>query len=582
LAKTLVAVIIEPDRGHVLNAHRITNGVQLSFVCPINRFDLHFSVAHRKGLLAPPSASGLEPKQSSHKRGLLLILDGFAYGDEQHPCNAVARANSPTLDRLRAEHPYVQIDNNQHHVGLPEGQMGNSEVGHLNIGAGRVLYQDFLRINHAIEEGHYEENEALQAAFSHVKKSGGRLHLMGILGPGGVHGHEDHWGAALMAAAVTGLEPDQVFLHPILDGRDTEPRSAERFLETLNDQMQVADLGFVATMVGRYFAMDRDHRWDRTRLAYNLFTKGMAERTSPDWQQAIRAGYAAGEDDEFIKPTLIDKAGLVRSGDACIWLNFRPDRSRQMTRAFMDPEFEGFERTKLREILWVCTTQYDDDFVDFPGTRIAYGPERPTHTLGQHISDLGLRQFRVSESEKYAHITYFLNGGREAPFPGEERKLIPSPKVATYDLQPEMNSGQVTDALLGAIADGHDLIVVNYPNGDMVGHTGNMDASIKAVEAMDACLAKVIAAAAAAGYVGLLTSDHGNCEELCYLHDGLEGGKMTAHSMGPSPLIAFGDIDEATLQTGGALCNVAPTLLDLMGLEKPSQMDASSLVERNS
>lgn len=516
------------------------------------------------------------------KPGLLIILDGFGYGDPAHPCNAVAQADTPTLDMLRSERPSTEIDNNQHHVGLPEGQMGNSEVGHLNIGAGRVVYQDFLRINKDIEEDRYEENPALVAAFDHVKRTGGRLHLMGILGPGGVHGHEDHWGAALMAAADAGLEPDEVFVHPVLDGRDTEPRSAEKFLITLNDQMHLADVGFVATMVGRYWAMDRDKRWDRTKRAYDLYTKGAVERTAKDWQGAIKAAYDADEDDEFVQPTLIDKEGLVRPGDACIWLNFRPDRSRQMTRAFMDPDFDGFERTKLDDLLWVCTTQYDDDFFEWPCIHIAYPPERPTHTLGQHISELGLRQFRVSETEKYAHVTYFLSGGREEPFPGEDRKLVPSPKVATYDLQPEMSSGEVTDALIGAIADGYDFIVVNYPNGDMVGHSGDLEATVKAVEALDRCLAKVIAAAEDAGYVGLLTSDHGNCEEMCYLGEGgEEDGKMTAHSMGPSPLIAFGDVGDIRLKDDGALCNVAPTLLDLMGLDKPAEMTAESLVERS-
>lgn len=506
-------------------------------------------------------------------KGLLVILDGFGWGDPDHPCNAVALANTPNLDALRAKQP-LEITNNEHHVGLPEGQMGNSEVGHLNIGAGRVMYQDFLRINKAIEDGSFEENEAYKAAFSHVKKTGGRIHLMGLLGPGGVHGHEDHWGAALWACAEEGVK---AYVHPVLDGRDTDPRSAAEFLITLQGQMDLADCGTWGTMVGRYFAMDRDQRWERTKLAYDLYTRGEGRFTEPG--TALLEAYQADEDDEFVKPVLLDKEGIIREGDACIWLNFRPDRSRQITRAFMDPDFAGFEREKIDNLLWVCTTQYDDAFLQFPGVEIAYGPHRPSDTLGEHISGLGLRQFRISETEKYAHVTYFMNGGREEPFPGEDRKLIPSPKVATYDLQPEMNAYDVTDNLVGAIRDGYDLVVVNYPNGDMVGHTGNLEASIKAVEVMDECLGRVFAAAEEEGYVGLLTSDHGNCEEMCHVKDGEPAGRITAHSMEPSPLMAFGAAKEVVLEGPGALCNVAPTLLELMELEKPNLMNAESLVQ---
>ncbi len=514
-----------------------------------------------------------------HRPGLLVILDGFAFGEPGHPCNAVELARTPCLDALRAVCPMVDIDNNQHHVGLPDGQMGNSEVGHLNIGAGRVLYQDFLRINKAIEDGSFAANEAYQAAFAHVRDRGSRLHLMGLLGPGGVHAHEEHFGAALRAAAAAGLR--DVYVHPIGDGRDTDPRSGAGFMATLEAQIAEAGVGRVADLVGRYFAMDRDRRWDRVEKAYRLYADGAGgQEASP--AEAFAAAYAAGQDDEFIEPVSIDPDGVVRPGDAVIWLNFRPDRSRQMTRAFKQPDFEAFECAAPADVLWVCTTQYDDEFLQFPGLRVAYPPQRPTQTLGEHVSGLGLTQFRTAETEKYAHVTYFMNGGREEPFPGEERKMIPSPQVATYDLQPEMNAYEVADAVLQAIGTGgFDLVVVNFANGDMVGHTGNLAAGIKAVEALDECLNRITATATACGFVTLITSDHGNCEEMCRVApDGGAGDRLTAHSMLPSPLIAVNAGSGVTLREGGALCNVAPTLLDLMGLPIPEAMEAPSLAVR--
>ncbi len=517
----------------------------------------------------------------AHRPALLVILDGFGFGDPDHPCNAVELANTPTLDKLRAESPWTFIDNNQHHVGLPEGQMGNSEVGHLNIGAGRIVYQDFLRINKAIEDTEFGNNDAYQAAFDHVRSTGGRLHLFGLLGPGGVHAHEDHFAAALKAAASARI--DEVFVHPILDGRDTDPRSAAGFLDTLTTQMTRANNGTIADIVGRYYAMDRDQRWERVQSAYDLYTGAAATRDAPDAQAALAAAYLAGEDDEFAAATRIDPNGAVREGDACIWLNFRPDRSREMTRAFMDPAFTGFDRTPPSNLLWVCTTQYDDAFVAWPGIHIAYPPSRPTGTLGEHIAGLGMRQLRIAETEKYAHVTYFFSGGRETPFEGEDRILIPSPQVATYDLQPEMNAGEVTDRLLHAMgSEDYDLMVVNYANPDMVGHTGNLDAAVQMMEFMDNCLNRLVSVAGELGYLVLITSDHGNCEEMCKVaDDGGRGDRVTAHSMEPSPLIAVHAGVGVSLRSGGALCNVAPTLLDLMGLPIGAEMTAKSLVHRS-
>lgn len=507
---------------------------------------------------------------------LLVILDGFGFGEPDHPCNAVALADTPCLDRLRAQAPWVEIDNNQHHVGLPPGQMGNSEVGHLNIGAGRVVYQDFLRINKQIEEGVFGTNEAYRAALAQAK--GGRLHLMGLLGPGGVHAHESHFEAALQAAAAAGVQ--EVFVHAVTDGRDTDPRSARAFMQTLLDQCQAAGVGKVATVVGRYFAMDRDQRWDRVEAAYRLYAHGEGH-VAKDALAAIDDAYARNEDDEFLQATVVEPEGTLHDGDAVIWLNFRPDRSREITRAFKQPDFDAFDVASRPDVTWVCTTQYDDRFVGWDGLHVAYPPSRPTMTLGEHISNLGLRQLRIAETEKYAHVTYFLSGGREEPFAGEERVLIPSPKVATYDLQPEMSAGEVTDRILHAMgSEDFDLIIVNYANPDMVGHTGNLDAGIEMMAFMDNCLNRLTSVAAELGYLALITSDHGNCEEMCKCNDdGSAGDRVTNHSMGPSPLIAV-NAGNIRLAEGGALCNVAPTLLDLMGLPIPAEMTAASLVRR--
>ncbi|HUR62751.1 MAG TPA: 2,3-bisphosphoglycerate-independent phosphoglycerate mutase [Candidatus Thermoplasmatota archaeon] len=515
-----------------------------------------------------------------HRPALLIILDGFAWGDDRHVCNAVKIAKTPCFDRLRATCPNVELHNNGPHVGLPPGQMGNSEVGHLNIGAGRVVYQDYLRINNAIRDGTFGQEAGIQSALAHLRRTKGRLHLIGLLGPGGVHAHEDHLGAALKAAAREGLR--DVWVHPIGDGRDTPPRSALGYLATLERQIAEAGVGKVADFVGRYYAMDRDMRWERVQDAYDLYTLGKGHRAASA-KAAVEAAYARGQNDEFVEATSIDRAGAVRGGDAVLWLNFRPDRSRQMTRAFMDSAFKGFPRQQVRDLAWTCMTQYDKSFQGWRGLHVAYPPTAVANCLAEHLSTLGLTQFHTAETEKYAHVTYFLNGGREAAFPGETRKLVPSPKVATYDLRPEMSAGPVTDEVLQAMGSGgHDFVVVNFANPDMVGHTGKLDATIQAVEFTDNCVHRLTTVATELGFVTLITSDHGNAEDMCKVNpDGSRGEPVTKHTMYPSPLILVNGRPGESLRPGGSLENVSPTLLDLMGLPVPPEMTAKSLVVRS-
>jgi 2,3-bisphosphoglycerate-independent phosphoglycerate mutase len=507
--------------------------------------------------------------------GLLIVLDGFAFGDPKHLCNATEIAKTPTFDRLRKQGPVVELACMGERVGLPPGQMGNSEVGHLNIGAGRVVYQDFMRINNAVRDGTFGQEAAIQAAFAHLRRTKGRLHLMGLLGPGGVHAHEAHFGAALKAAAKA--EVFDVWVHPVGDGRDTPPRSALGYLDTLERQMKETGVGRIADFVGRYYAMDRDQRWDRIELAYRLYVDGQGRKASSA-REAVEAAYAAGENDEFVKPVSIDAQGTIQPGDAVLWLNFRPDRSRQVTRAFMDPDFKGFARSKVPDLAWVCMTQYDATFVSWPRLQVAYPPVKVEDCLAEHLSKLGLTQFHTAETEKYAHVTYFFNGGREAPFEGETRKLVQSPKIATYDLQPEMSAGPLTDEVLHAMGSGgYDFVVVNYANPDMVGHTGKLEPTVKAVEFVDNCVNRLTSVATGLGFVTLITADHGNCEEMCKVVDGKRGEPVTKHTLNPVPLILVNG-GGARLQEGGALENVAPTLLELMGLPIPLAMTAKSLV----
>jgi 2,3-bisphosphoglycerate-independent phosphoglycerate mutase len=522
--------------------------------------------------------------QRPHRPGLLVILDGFAWGDPGHVCNAYEKANAPTFRRLRSTCPNVDLLNNGPDVGLPVGQMGNSEVGHLNIGAGRIVYQDFMRINNAIADGSFSSH--LAPAFDHVRRSGGRLHIMGLLGPGGVHAHESHMAAALQAAATAGVR--DVWVHPIGDGRDTPPVSARDYLWTLEGQVNAAgyDDKIIADFCGRYYAMDRDQRWERIEKAYRMYTKPTPYE--PDAGEvgsislALGDENAAGLGDEFVRPFALTVEGAIRPGDAVIWLNFRPDRSRQMTRAFMDPAFTGFPRKKLDDIVWVCMTQYDQSFAKWPGVHVAFPPTAVENCLAEHLSKLGLSQYHIAETEKYAHVTYFLNGGREQPFEGETRELVPSPKVATYDLKPEMSAGEVTDKLLWALGSGgHDFVVVNFANPDMVAHTGKMEPTVRAVEFVDNCLNRIVSVATELGFVTLITADHGNCEEMCKVNpDGSPGEPVTKHTMNPSPLILVNGPAGATLRPG-RLENVSPTLLDLMGLPIPPEMTAKSLLVRD-
>ncbi|MEK6985634.1 MAG: 2,3-bisphosphoglycerate-independent phosphoglycerate mutase [Candidatus Thermoplasmatota archaeon] len=516
---------------------------------------------------------------AGHKPALLIVLDGFSFGDDKNPCNAFALAKTPTFDKLRATSPWAYVQASEERVGLPKGQMGNSEVGHLNIGAGRVVYQDFMRINNAVRDGTFGQEPGLKAAFDHAKRTGGRLHLIGLLGPGGVHAHENHFGAALKAAVKAGLH--DVWLHPIGDGRDTPPRSALGYLKTLEGQMAAAGVGRIADFVGRYFAMDRDNRWERIEAAYRLYTEGKGDKVASA-AAAVEAAYASGKGDEFVEAATIHADGVVRPGDAVVWLNFRPDRSRQMTRAFMDPGFAGFQRPIVRDVAWACMTNYDSSFAAWPGVTVAYPPQKVEGTLAEHLAALGLTQFHTAETEKYAHVTYFFNGGREPPWPGETRKLVPSPKVATYDLKPEMSAGEVTDEVLQAMGSGgYDFVVVNFANPDMVGHTGKLDATVKAVEFTDNCVQRCVEVATELGFVTLITADHGNCEEMCKVGPGgARGEPITKHTLNPVPLIAVNAGKGVKLRDGGALENVAPTLLDLMGLATPAAMTAKSLVVR--
>jgi 2,3-bisphosphoglycerate-independent phosphoglycerate mutase len=515
--------------------------------------------------------------QSRHRPGLLIVLDGFSFGDPKNVCNAFELAHTPTFDRLRREAPWVYVACSGERVGLPPGQMGNSEVGHLNIGAGRVVDQDFVAINKAVANGTLGKH--FEPAFAHLRRTKGRLHLIGLLGPGGVHAHEGHFGGALKAAASAGIK--EVFLHPIGDGRDTPPKSAEGYLATLEGQVRAAGVGKVADFVGRYYAMDRDNRWERIEEAYRLYTEGKGT-PARDAVEGLRQSYAAGQTDEFVKPVVVDPNGQVRPGDAVVWLNFRPDRSRQMTRAFMEPGFASFRRAVAPDVHWTCMTRYDAKFVAWPNVAIAFPPPTVDGCLAEHVASLGLTQFHVAETEKYAHVTYFLNGGREAPFPGEDRHLVPSPKVATYDLKPEMSAGEVTDRLLQAMGSGgYELVVVNYANPDMVGHTGKLDATIKAVEFVDNCINRAVSVATELGFVTLITADHGNCEEMCKVNkDGSRGEPITKHTLNPVPVIVVNGPKGLKLKEGGALENVAPTLLELMGLPKAKEMTAGSLVRQ--
>jgi len=505
----------------------------------------------------------------------LIILDGFGIRENKLG-NAIAAANLPVFHKLKNDFPYTQIKASGMAVGLPEGQMGNSEVGHLNIGAGRIVYQELTRISKEIADGDFYQNQDLINAMTHVKNNNKKLHLMGLVSDGGVHSHIEHLYALLELAKKQELE--EVYIHCFLDGRDTPPQSAKGYISDLVAKIKEIGIGKIATIAGRYYAMDRDQRWERTKLSYDSIVLGEG-RISGDPVMAVETGYSLGENDEFIKPTVItnEKGNSVTIGsdDSIIFFNFRPDRARQLTRAFMNKDFDGFERAKgYFPLYYVTMTLYDKSIEN---VHIAYKPQTFVNTLGEYVSKQGLTQFRIAETEKYAHVTYFFNGGVETPNLGEDRKLISSPQVATYDLQPEMSAGEVTEELLKALdEEKYDLIVLNYANPDMVGHTGIMEAVVNALEKVDTCLGRIIEKIIEKGGKAIVTSDHGNSEELI---DEVTGGPVTAHTTNPVPLILIGEGD-VKLRDGGKLCDIAPTLLELMALEKPDEMTGNSLITK--
>jgi len=495
---------------------------------------------------------------------LLMILDGFGLRDEPDG-NAVAAAHTPNLDCLCAAWPQSRLNASGLAVGLPEGQMGNSEVGHTNIGAGRIVYQELTRITKSVADGDFFENPVLAAAMD-AAKGGHTLHLMGLLSDGGVHSHNTHLYALLEMAKRRGVE--SVAVHCFLDGRDTPPDSGAGYLTELQGEMDRIGVGAVATVVGRYYAMDRDKRWERVARAYRLLTEGSGAPFT-DAAAAVRASVAAGVTDEFVEPLAREGFSGVREGDAVIFYNFRPDRARELTRAFVDADFAGFARERIPLSSYVCMTCYD---AAIEGVGIAFRPEEPRDTFGEIVSRAGLRQLRIAETEKYAHVTFFFNGGVEEPFPGEERILVPSPKVATYDLKPEMSAYEVTDRLLEALSD-HcpDAVILNYANCDMVGHTGVFEAAVRAVEAVDACVGRVCDKVLALGGVVLLTADHGNAETMVEP----DGAPMTAHTTNPVPFVSIGE--NRPLRDCGALCDLAPTMLELLGLDRPAAMTGQSM-----
>jgi 2,3-bisphosphoglycerate-independent phosphoglycerate mutase len=500
---------------------------------------------------------------------VLLILDGWGLSDsEEH--NAIRAARTPVWDRLWDGYPHTAIRTSGSAVGLPGGQMGNSEVGHLNLGAGRVVYQEFTRISRSIRTGSFFANRTLTDAVDDVVEHGGAVHVLGLLSPGGVHSHEDHIHAMIRLAAERGAE--RIFVHAFLDGRDMPPKSAEPSLEKLEAQFAELGRGRLATLVGRYYAMDRDHRWDRIQLAYDLIASGEAGHHADAPLQALQDAYARGETDEFVKPTVIGQPVSIADGDLIVNMNYRSDRARQITRAFIEDDFDGFERRhRPRLSSFISLTEYSKDF-DIP---VAYPPERLDNTFGEYIARLGLHQLRIAETEKYAHVTFFFNGGIEKPNEGEDRILVPSPKVATYDLQPEMSAPEVTDRLVEALGSGrYDTVICNYANGDMVGHTGNFDAAVRAIEVLDDCLGRVVDATLAAGGELLITADHGNAEQML---DPAADQPHTAHTTNPVPLIYVGSHAES-LKENGALCDIAPTLLQIMGLPQPAAMTGRSLL----
>jgi 2,3-bisphosphoglycerate-independent phosphoglycerate mutase len=498
---------------------------------------------------------------------LLIILDGFGHREE---CdfNAICQARKPHWDFLWSKYAHTTIDASEKKVGLPKNQMGNSEVGHMNIGAGRVVYQDYTKIEHAIETGEFQRNPVLNQAVETGKR--GALHILGLVSPGGVHSHESQIHALIEMAAHAGVK--HIYVHAFLDGRDTPPRSAEPSLAALEQKLSGLKAGRIATLCGRYYAMDRDKRWDRVQPAYDLITQGAAAYTAANPVEGLKAAYARDESDEFVKPTVIGAPVRMNDGDAVVFMNFRADRARQMTAALTDDKFSGFPRAHRPRLGYFCTlTRYGDDYADIPA---AFPPQSISNGFGEYVASKGLKQLRIAETEKYAHVTYFFNGGVEEPYPGEDRVLVASPKVATYDLKPEMSAYEVTDKLVAAIESRkYQAIICNYANGDMVGHTGNLAAATRAIEVLDECVGRVVAAMQDAGGEVIITADHGNAETMM---DPQTKQAHTAHTLNLVPLLYIGR--KARIAEGGALEDVAPTMLAVMGVPQPAEMTGRSLI----
>ena len=504
------------------------------------------------------------------KLTMLMILDGFGKNENENG-NAVKLANTPNIDELMKKNPTTTIHTSGLAVGLPDGQMGNSEVGHTNIGAGRIVYQELTRITKSIEDGDFFSNEELCKAIENCKENNSKLHIMGLLSDGGVHSHMRHLFAILELAKRKGLE--DVYVHCFLDGRDTPPASAESYLLKLEEKMREKEIGKIATISGRFYSMDRDKRWQRIKKAYDAMVNGIGERANSA-VMAIESSYQKEVFDEFVEPTVIysgeQPVAKIENNDSVIFFNFRPDRAREITRTMVDNEFKEFETKKLN-LYFVCFTQYDETM---PNVKIAFKPTILKNTFGEYISNKGLKQLRIAETEKYAHVTFFFNGGNEQQYKGEDRILVPSPKVETYDLKPEMSAYEVTDKVVEKIkANEYDVIILNFANPDMVGHTGNLDAAIKAIEAIDECVGKILNAIKEVKGVLLMTADHGNAEQMI---DYKTGEPHTAHTTNPVPLILVG-MEDVKLKSG-KLADLAPTMLDIMGLEKPQEMTGESLI----
>ncbi len=498
---------------------------------------------------------------------VLCIMDGFGNNADEYG-NAVKAASTPNLDKLFSTCPYTFIGASGMDVGLPDGQMGNSEVGHTNIGAGRVVYQELTRITKSINDGDFFTNEVFMGAIENCKKNSSALHLMGLLSDGGVHSHITHLYALLKLAKDNGIE--KVFIHCLMDGRDVPPTSGVDFVKELYKKTEEIGVGKIATILGRYYGMDRENKWDRVELAYNALTKGEGNKFTCG-AELLEKSYADNVTDEFIVPSVSNDAEPVKDGDSFIFFNFRPDRAREITRAFVDSEFSGFEREQIKNLCYVCMTQYD---ATMPNVEIAFKPQSLNMPFGEIVSKNGLKQLRIAEYTKYAHVTFFLNGGSETVYDGEDRILIDSPNVATYDLKPEMSAFEVTDKLVAELESGkYDVAVVNFANCDMVGHTGIFDAAVKAVEAVDTCVGKVVETVKKLGGAMIVTADHGNADKM-YEPD---GSPFTAHTTYPVPFIVVNH--DCTLREGGRLCDIAPSLLKIMGIEQPAEMTGESLIK---